>query len=283
MKTQEYELPMKQISVNKLPSRGIAYPDDVTVSYRAFTFGEMKVATTVKESQTKTMRRILSCIETEGMRVMDLTVLDVFYLGILIKMSSEGGSEFTIPYICWRCAGEDVHKFTQRDLELKELDSEVEALPLTVTMADGKVLEFSPMTIKKYLDLYSGVYSNALPDGKPDGVAPVATLVSNLGFADAYKYITNITDVEDKQLVKHIDNTLMHGIEPLTFKCTNTLEDGRACNADLSIKLEGKEALLKPFREGKPSIKSRICYGNASKHRPDQTSTDGICAGDSTE
>lgn len=277
------ELPLKEIKVEKLPSKGLAYPDDVRIEYRTYTFGETKMESASSGSSVRAVKRALNCITTTGMERGNLTILDLFYLGVLIKMSSEGVSEFTMPYICWKCGHESVHKFSQSDLDFKDIDEEVKELPLKVIMKDEKELHFSPMTAQQYIDLYSGKFNETFPKKKPDGVAPVATLIKNIDYANAYKYLTKITDAEDRNLINEIDKMLMHEIKPLTFRCANTLENEAVCNAELSLKLEGKEALLKPFHGRETSIKSRIFYGNAPEHNTKRIRPDGVSTGSGTE
>jgi hypothetical protein len=280
---QEQELPLIKIPFEKLPSKGLPYPENAVIEYRTYTFGETKMESASSGSAVRAVKRALNCITTTGMERGKLTILDLFYLGVLIKMSSEGASEFTMPYICWKCGHEDVHKFSQGDLDFKDIDESVESLPLKVIMNDGQELHFSPMTAQQYIDLYSGKLNAVFPKNKPDGVAPVATLIKNLPYKKAYDYLNGITDAEDRELVNDIDKMLMHEIKPLTLKCSNTLENDSVCNAELSLKLEGKEALLKPFRGRESSNKSRIFYGNAPKHNTTNTIEDGVSTGGGTE
>jgi len=277
------ELPLTEVKLENLPSRGLPYPENTRIEYRTYTFGEIKMESASSGSSVRAVKRALDCITATGMRKGDLTILDLFYLGVLIKMSSEGASEFTIPYICWKCGYEGQHKFSQGDLDFKDIDSSVESLPIKVIMKDDKELHFSPMTAQQYIDLYSGKYNECFKNKKPDGVAPVATLIKNMGYNQAYSYLSRITDPEDRELVNEIDKMLMHQIKPLTFKCSNTLENESVCNAELSLKLEGKEALLKPFHGREASIKSRIFYGNAPSHNTTTTSEDGVSSGSGTE
>lgn len=280
----ENELPLKLIPVDKLPSRGLAYPEGVKIEYRTYTFGETKMESASSGSSIRAVKRALNCITTTGMERGKLTVLDLFYLGVLIKMSSEGASEFVMPYMCWKCGYEGEHKFSQGDLDFKDMDESIESLPMKVEMSDGKILEFAPMTVDQYIDLYSGKFNECFPKKKPDDVAPVATLVKNLGgYANAYKYLTNMTDAEDGELVNEIDKMLMHQIKPLTLKCSNTLENESVCNAELFLKLEGKEALLKPFHGRETSIKSRIFYGNAPQHNTKRVRPHGVSTGSGAE
>lgn len=279
----ELESPLKEIKVGNLPSKGKAYPEDVRIEYRTYTFGETKMESASSGSSIRSVKRALNCITTTGMERGNLTILDLFYLGVLIKMSSEGVSEFGMPYVCWKCGHDDRHKFSQKDLDFKDMDEAIKELPLKVIMEDGKELHFSPMTAQQYIDLYSGKFNECFPKKKPDGVAPVATMIKNMKYAEAYKYLTKITNAEDKNLVSEIDKMLMHEIKPLTFKCTNTLENEAVCNAELSLKLEGKEALLKPFHGREASVKSRIFYGNAPEHNTKRVRPDGVSTGSGTE
>jgi len=270
--------------MEKLPSKGMAYPEGVKIEYRTYTFGETKMESASSGSSIRAVKRALNCITTTGMERGNLTVLDLFYLGVLIKMSSEGASEFHMPYMCWKCAHEGEHKFSQKDLDFKDMDASIESLPMKVKMSDDTVLEFSPMTVQQYIDLYSGKFNAVFPKNKPDDVAPVATLVKNLGgYASSYKYLTSMTNAEDGELVNEIDKMLMHQIKPLALKCSNTLENESVCNAELFLKLEGKEALLKPFHGRETPIKSRIYYGNAPEHNTKRVRPNGVSASSGAE
>lgn len=278
------ELPLKLIPVDKLPSKGIPYPDGAKIEYRTYTFGEIKMESASSGSSIRAVKRALNCITTTGMDRNDITILDLFYIGVLIKMSSEGASEFVMPYVCWKCGYEGEFKFSQSDLDFKDMDKDIKSLPMKAEMSDGKVLEFAPMTAKQYIDLYSGKFNECFKNKKPDEVAPVATLIKNLGgYANAYKYLVNMTNPEDGELVNEIDKMLMHQIKPLTLKCPNTLENEAVCNAELFLKLEGKEALLRPFHRREASIKSRIFYGDAPSHNTTGASEDGVSTGNGTE
>ena len=159
MTETKHELPLKHIPMDKLPSKGLPYPQDAKIEYRTYTFGETKMESASSGSAVRAVKRALNCIKTTGMSRDKITILDLFYLGVLIKMSSEGASEFTMPYICWNCGDENEHKFSQGDLDFKDIDPSVESLPMKVEMKDGKILEFSPMTAKQYIDLYSGKFN----------------------------------------------------------------------------------------------------------------------------
>ena len=280
----ENELPLIAIPFDKLPSKGLPYPESAKIEYRTYTFGETKMESASSGSSVRAVKRALNCITTTGMERGNITILDLFYLGVLIKMSSEGASEFNMPYMCWKCGYEGEHKFSQGDLDFKDMDESIEELPMKVVMSDEKELHFAPMTAQQYIDLYSGKFNETFPKNKPDEVAPVATLIKNLkGYANAYNYLVNMTNPEDGELINEIDKMLMHEIKPLTLKCPNTLENESVCNADLSLKLEGREALLKPFRTRETSIKSRIFYGNAPQHNTKRVRPDGVSTGSGTE
>lgn len=256
----------REISVDKLPSRGIAYPKGTVITYRSYTFGEIKKASlsTIKGT-LPSLQMTLDCITVTGMDKRSITVMDAFYLGFLVKVMSLGGIQFEMPYVCRSCGGSQVLSFHERDIDFRDMDERITELPI-VGEVNGRDLDFSPMTVGQFVDLYSGVYNPILKDGVVDGVALSAMACSSLSFKESYDLFYSLTSSEDIEVLKDIDVALMHDIAPLKATCNGKHDNGIACNAENLIKMEGREALLQPFREASGPRKSRIRFSKGAKH-----------------
>lgn len=257
-------LPEVEVAVSKLPSRGIPYPESATLKYQTYTFGEVKKASTSQLGLVDSLELVLSGI-TASFDTDKLTLSDALYLGVLRKISSMGGVAFEMPFVCKKCKKQSKSRFDQNMLEFADLDADVTELPLAATLA-GKEMEFAPITVREFIDLKKGKYGELLENGKPDTMAMYALLCKNLKFKDAFKILnTELKDPNEMEVMDELDTLLAHSLKPLKAECKEKGEDKKSCGYINFIKLEGREALLRPFRVGKGSARSRIRIGKASE------------------
>lgn len=279
------ELPTVTIKPDSLPSKGKAYPKGVSFTYTGYTYGEVQmISSSKKMPYVEIMRRAHQAIKCVGTRMNpnDITMFDVFYLGIARKLSTLGGNEFEISAYCEakKCNKEFKHTFNQKDVKFKDLD--VEALPVTIELMGGVELEFSPLTIGDFYELSEGgAFYKALGckgEINPfrDPIAVKAAQVRNKKFMEAYEIIKNITDSDDSEAMDEIDTMLMHNLEPLEHTC-------EACGRVNRLQLEGKESLIKPFRVGESTVRSRIRYGKRDEPKPVALKADGVFGSNAIE
>ena len=266
MSEEKQFIPEITLDINKLPSRGLAYPEGARLKYLTYTFGEVQEASTSNWDIVDSVKLALKGIICEGFDKYQLTVLDVFYIGILRKVSSMNELKFEMPYICRGCMKRTKGVFTQNDIEFRDIDEAVKKLPIKAEIG-GKQLDFSPMTVKEFLDIQSGRYANII--GKKDEMnkmAIYATMIKNLPFKEAYELLITNRNNDDNEVLEEIDRLLLHDMKPLITTCQEEVIDmdgnKSKCGFENALKLEGREALLRPFREGKRPVRDRIWLGD---------------------
>lgn len=259
--TKHAFLPEITLDISKLPSRGVPYPKDAKLKYRTYSFGEVQKSSISNMTALETVKTALSGIETSGFDKHLLTLFDILYIGVLRKVSSMSDLKFEMPYVCRTCNKTTKSIFTHNDIEFKDMESIVTELPLIVEINNREV-HFSPMTVKDFMALHGGRYSKYLKDGHVDKLAVHTLMIRNMEFADAYKFLEGINDPEDIEMLQEVDKILLHDLKPLKAKCTEKDDSGEVCGSENSLKLEGREALLQPFRGRAESRRAKIRFGN---------------------
>lgn len=268
---------LTDIDIKSLPTGGLGYPDNAKIKFRTYTFGEIKRSSTSSKDIIGSLKLAMRCLTVSNLERENISIMDMFYIGLIIKASSLGGEKFELPYICPHCQTQGKKVLTQNNIDFRELDERIQELPIEAEIA-GRILKFAPMTVKEFIDLYSGSYDQILVDNKPDTIGSYAMLCKSLGFKEAYDLFNNITDAEDMEVLEEIDKSLMHNLEPVKVKCENL-----KCGMSISVQMEGKEALLRTFRSGEKLNRPRIFFGPSSKHKPDEFIPNGVSDSDSVE
>jgi len=253
-------LPEIQISVDKLPSKGKSYPKEATLSYKTYSFGDVKNASisniNIAKSIDLAVDGIIASFDKDT-----LTLMDTLYLGLLRKVSSFNGVEFTIPFQCEKCNEVSEGHFNHSDIVMDDLPDEVVELPIVFDLDGENELHFSPMTIKTYKEIENGKYTKYCKGKKIDKLTTLALCCVNKPFEEVLHLLNNTYDPDIIEDLEHIDEVMLHGVKPLELICKKEV-NGQQCNHTNSVKLEGLEHLLKPFRKGKPTDRRRIRFGN---------------------
>ena len=258
---QVVSVPWIELDVKKLPSRGVAYPQGSIIKYRTYTHGEMRQFSIQNPNPTQSIEMALSGLEITGFDKMQLTILDAFYIGLLRKVSTMSGLQVEVPYVCEACEKVNKRVFSNEDIEFEDLSEEVTSLPIRTELG-GVEVAFTLLTVKSFLDLQRGRYNKDINGGKPDALSIEALMIENLPFDRAYKLLYNLDNEEDISVLEEIDQLLKHDIKPLKATCTQELDNKQICNHVNLIKLEGREALIRPFRGGDRNPRARIRFGN---------------------
>jgi hypothetical protein len=243
--------PFITISPDKLPSRGIPYPEDATVKYRPYVYGEVK-----RISQEKGMENYLEFalggIET-SFPTNDLTIGDALYLGLLRKISTLGATKYTIPWKCPKCGHRNIYQFQSDQIEFKDLSEDVENFPIEVdfTLQDGseKTIEFSPVTVGDYIALKK-------IDKVDNELYYTAAQVRNLPFEEALKFLDALP-VSEGVTLEAVDQLLYHEVKQLTLTCANTV-GALKCEHQVPYEIDRGESLLIPFRESQGNVRDKI-------------------------
>jgi len=258
-------LPEISVDISKLPSRGLPYPNGSKLSYRTYSFGEVKNASVSNLDISRSMELAISGI-TCDFGSNNLTVMDALYLGLMRKISSFNGVEFFVPFVCPKCGNDAKDSINHSQIEIEDISEDVTALPIVYNVGDN-VLKFSPMTVKTYLEIHEGKYTKYCGGKKINKLTALALCCTNKQFEDTLNILNGIYDQEVMEDLNYIDGIMLHGVEPVNLTCKN-LVDGKQCNYVSNVKLEGLEHLLKPFREGGLTSRSRICFGDTPAPEP---------------
>jgi hypothetical protein len=251
-------LPEILLVPSQLPSRGLSYPPTASISYKTYTFGEVKKASLSNLDLIKSLEIALSGIVCNFDKKL-LTLMDALFIGVLRKVSTMGELKLKFTYVCKKCGNSNIHVFNHKNIEFNDISEEVKELPVSITL-EGKDVTLSPLTVGDYFDLNNGKYSDIVKGREFDQTSIYAIMVRNMPFKEAYNLIYNLKNQEDIELLEYVDKLLLHNLKPLNAVCANN-----KCGAESKLKLEGQEALIMPFREGERTFGDRIRYGNAPK------------------
>jgi hypothetical protein len=253
-------IPMMVVDVKALPSRGLGYPEGCTVKYRGYTFGEIKSVSVTNDVEfTTLMELVLSGVEVEGFDKMKLSFIDVLYIGLLRRVSSQGHLKYEMPYQCEECGNVGKALFGSTDIEFQDIKEEVTALPLVVEIG-GKEMHFSYPTVANIMEVKTASKS-AKTRKQSRALHVTASSVLNMNTEEAYNHLSKLTDQDDIELLEEIDKMLYHEISDIKAVCKFRSEDGKVCGHENMVSIEGKELLAKPFRDGETSIRSKIRFG----------------------
>ena len=260
-------LPNNEINVSDLPSRGLSYSKNATVKYLYYSFGEVQKSTVSSFADLRgTINTALDgIIPSNGFDKTNLTLFDVFFIGLHRKTASLGSSKFTTPYICKKCETKQDVVFNHGDIEFKDVSDLVieNGLPLVVEI-DGRDLEFSFLTVGDFLTHFKE------REKMPVDVV-MAAMVKNMPFKEAHEIIKNTRDPEVIKDLQEVDRLLTHDILPIEATCENP-----KCGHKNRVVLQGREALLRPFRDGKESPRRSIRFGKKQSGEPVRRKEDGV-------
>ena len=237
------------ISVASLPSKGKVYPDGANISYRPYTFGEIKKVSQSKLSEVDFIDFLLEGI-TLNFDPLILTVADLGFIGILRKLSSLGNSSgLYVNSKCSACSAENKKQLELNSLDFDELTVDFPIIwELTRDNGENYEFHFSPMTI--------GDFKVVLTKKKTEDVtALLAISCRNHPFEETYAIFESLSLGEADNLQK-VEKYLIHGIKPVEITC--------ACGKITTVRLEADQQLVLPFRGPQESVKSRIRFGMSS-------------------
>ena len=236
-----------EISLEDLPSKGKAYPPSTRISYRPYTFGELRsISSSNKQLSVKQeYEKILDGIGTVGIKKLDLTLSDTVYLSILRRISTTPTERFTVSFKCRKCKKDNSHfKYFRELIDFEELN--IPKLPMNVEFSFGKC-SFKPITVGQYLDLLTMGLGL-------DISATLAIQVIDRPFKDIYPIIAECSDKRDIELLEEVEKLLHHDQNPAVLHCS--------CGEPREVSLEGGEGCsLLPFRGDEENTRDPITFG----------------------
>lgn len=250
---QKPQVPTIALSkATEVPSKFISYPQGASISYRPYTFGEVKIISQSKMTTEQQFKEVLSGIETNFPQE-DLTLSDFLYIGLLRKISTLGSVKFTISFKCAKCKSEGKKVISSTDLDFNELD--IPEIPVVADLSLGEY-HFNPITVGNYLQL-------AKENKEHDTIAATAIQCCNHEFKDVYEMINNLTSNKDGMIINEVDKIFDHGVKPIEIKCTATKDDKECGHINNLIIDDGRsdQFMILPFREHKESPRNHIRFG----------------------
>ena len=128
------------INVDKLPSKGKSYKKlnkTPVIKYRGYTFGETKVISSSKETNTIIDNILFAMNGIEcNFKVEALTFSDFLYICILRRLATIGDGEAVLASYCLNCSKDIPKVIKTQDLEFQ--DMKAPGLPATVKVHNGK-------------------------------------------------------------------------------------------------------------------------------------------------
>jgi len=197
------------ITVDNLPSAGFVYPKNVTVSYRSYSFGEVKVMSQIADNREDVFKLVSAGIEVTGMHKDKLTLADYLYIALLRKLVTTQAETFSVNWICAGCTSSNTTPFSYEEMEFRDLSVK---MPRSVQLS-SKLFKFSPLTIKQYMNLKA-----------EDPVALLASCCVNHPYKTAHKALFDENDIIK---VEALDDALDHMLLPLSCKCSTCAKSSK--------------------------------------------------------
>jgi hypothetical protein len=239
--------------IDKIPSGGIAYPEDWKISITPYSFGDILALSRAAETGIGALEKIISGVKCNFDKDL-LLPADVLYLGIYRKLVSTKHTKIEFKVECPACAKENKKVCELSELKFKEL--EIPELPIRAEL-DAGTLEFMPINL--------GLYKEVLKkfDGKPDWL--LAYSVTNMDRGAARDIIVSAIDI-DKEILDEVTNLLDFGLQPIEFECQDEF-----CDNIISVRLEDPTTVVFPFRDDNHAIKDRVKFGHESSSKRKRT------------
>lgn len=265
--TAQVNSPMSEMTVEAkdLPSRGLGYPDGMVVRYRSYSFGEIKkVSTTNDIDLPQIVEIVMSGISVDGFDKFKLSFVDMLYIGLLRRVSSQGHLKYQMPYQCEKCETVSQAVFGSGDIDFQEISEEVTGLPIEVDL-NGDVFQFMYPTVQNMLDVKNGRKDKKKRKDSP-ALEITASTVINMDMETAYNKLNAITDSDEMEVLAEIDKLLFHDIKPVKAICKSKVENEQGelavCGHENYVSIEGKELLVRPFRDGEAPARNKIRFIN---------------------
>lgn len=241
---------MDMVNVTEVPSNFLPYPDDLSIRYKTYRWGEVKQISKEKYEEKTLIPYISRGIEVSSKQEPDftiekLTLSDFLYISLLRKLSTFGTEKFQIVIECENCKEHLTKEIVWNALEFEELD--IPKLPVIVKLSEGTLLKFNPITVGEYVELVD-------EDKGADEVRAIWRSLVNKDVVP-YEKIYNMS-LQDGQIMDEVNDILYHGLKEVDIKCTK-----EACKTLNRVSVDGKETLLRPYFPANKIKEDRIRFG----------------------
>lgn len=240
------------IVVTQLPSKFLSYPDNVSIKFKPYSFGEIEQASQLKGAPEKeVIQAAQSGIIVEGMDFLDLEVADFAYLVLLRHLSTFDRTKFNLEFECPVCQHKNKKEVHTDEVEFNELNDRFKSLPVKFNLSNGVPIEVGGFTLRDRLKLVeAGEETNDL--------ANLAIRIKNMPFEEAKLVIAGLDSGEDIDLLTVVASELDFNTQYVVSSCDH-------CHADnISIALEDILEIATPFRRNANDVLNRIFSGSQS-------------------
>ena len=224
-----------------LPSSGLCYPLNTTITYRLYSFGELKYLSTkvlTEENVLEISSYIDMCLQgiqiSSNIDKYELCYYDFTYISLLRKFPSlakDLSEAYSISSICTHCSTKNLTELTIFDLKFNSLE---DVKDLTI-VDNSTTLKFKPLTIKRYLETLTLAVENKTINLDMEILFLAACLDNSETILHNYQYIFNITSKAIIKKMFELDTKLNLSLQPQDIEC-NT------CKKFYSIKLDSPNA-----------------------------------------
>lgn len=245
-KVEHVESTSHWIEVAELPSKFLSYPAGSRIQYKPYSFGELEEwASLPKGASPEDKYRLgLKGIKVTGFDIWDLNISDYNYIMTLRKLSTYDRARFDLKYVCPHCEESVVSTQEIQNVSFKDFE-EFDHLPITYRTSDGKELVIDSMTVGDAIRFRGA----EIPD---NSMTRLAFQVRNMETTEALNYLSDITDVDDMELLQELEGILNFGkSQEIDLVCPH-------CRKKSTISILGVSALAEPFRKSKKSLHDRI-------------------------
>jgi len=252
------------VDVTKVPSGMKSYDDSTVFKIRRYTFGELDEFNQSTLTPVSKIDHVLKGIDCNIDKEL-INLSDFLYLAMFRKFITIGSGTYVIEVICPTCNKKHRFNIEFSKLDFKELN--VPKLPVKLTMTDGTLLEFSPITIKDFKYLLS------IGKDTDDGSATLAVQVRNLKYKEAFDKIYFSSNDDDINALREVQKLLEFGVNDVVTKCTNVVgtkkneetgkDDPIRCDQliRIDLQLESEDVYIYPFREQEGTTRTTISFG----------------------
>ncbi len=238
-------LPVTDLLLSELPSRGLLYPDNAVLSYTPFTYGEL-----LKYSQSflnvkKKYMFLMDKISITNMDKYQLTLADFYYIALLVNLSTFDTFTFKVTKACKNCDTKIEKTISSKEVEFDELQDKKSQAKISI---NTKNLLFTPITISDFFNLFD------MNKHKEQGYLFAAQCRSeDIELEELANYVKDCTPT-DSEMFDLIDTTFYHGVTPLKIICTE-------CETENILHLEGgMENWISPFRKDNEPTRNQVCF-----------------------
>ncbi len=238
-------LPVTDLLLNELPSRGLLYSDDTTLSYTPFTYGELLKYSQSFMNVKKKYMFLMDKIAATNMDKYHITLADFYYISLLINLSTFDTFSFKVTKACKQCDVKIEKTVSSKELEFDELQDNKSQAKISI---NEKQLLFTPITVSDFFNLFDmGKHK------EQEYLFAAQCRTVDIELEELANYVKDCTPT-DSEAFDIIDTTFYHGVTPLKVTCDE-------CNTENTLHLEGGvENWISPFRRDDKLTRDQIHF-----------------------